>query len=67
MENEKNDNDILLITVKEACRITNIGRNTMLKLAKLKGFPALIFKRKILIDKNELPNWIRKNYGKWNT
>lgn len=67
MENEKNDNDILLITVKEACRITNIGRNTMLKLVKLKGFPALIFKRKILIDKNELPNWIRKNYGKWNT
>jgi excisionase family DNA binding protein len=56
-------NEPLLITVKEACNLMNIGRNTMLKLAKIKDFPALVFPHKILIDKNQLPIWIAKNYG----
>lgn len=61
----ESDCDPLLITIEEARKCLNLGRNTMLKLAKVKGFPALYFKRKILIDKNELPNWFRKNYGQW--
>ncbi len=55
----------ILISVSEACKYTNIGRNTMLKLVKMKGFPALIFAHKILIDKNQLPIWFSKNYGKY--
>lgn len=55
----------ILITVEEACKLMNIGRNTMLKLVKIKGFPVLIFPHKILIDKKELPNWISKNYGRF--
>ncbi len=52
-----------LITVEEACKLTNIGRNTMLKFVKMKGFPAIILPHKILIDKSMLPVWISKNYG----
>lgn len=56
-------NEPLLITVEEACKLTNIGRNTMLKFVKMKGFPAIILPHKILIDKSMLPVWISKNYG----
>lgn len=64
--NDKNEGvEKILISVEEACEITNIGRNRMLKLSKTKGFPAIIFKRKILIDRGELPNWVRRNYGQW--
>lgn len=57
----------LLITVDEACKCLNIGRNTLYKLAKLKGFPAIILPKKILIDRNQLPTWISKNYGTYRT
>lgn len=53
----------ILIGIKEAVKYTGIGRNTLLKLVKIKGFPALIFPHKILIDKNQLSTWISKNYG----
>ncbi len=55
----------LLITLKEAVKYTGIGRNTLLKLSKIKGFPALIFPHKILIDKLQLPIWLKQNYGKY--
>ena len=57
--------DTLLISVKEACKIIGIGRNSLLKMVRLRGFPAIILPGKILIDKSELANWIRKNYGKY--
>ena len=63
MDGKELEDDVILITIKEACRITNIGRNTMLKLSKTKGFPAFRFKRKKFIDRGELPNWIGRNYG----
>lgn len=53
------------IKISEACKYTNIGRNTMLKLAKMKGFPALISSKKILIDKEQLPIWLSKNYSRY--
>ena len=61
----KDNEEVLLIKVEEACKIMNLGRNTMLKLVKTKVFPAIISSHKILIDKQELPNWISKNYGKF--
>ena len=60
-----NENEPLLITVSEACSFLHIGRNTILDLVKLRGFPALVFPKKILIDRNQLPTWISKNYGKF--
>ena len=63
MGNEKLEDDVILISVSEACRITRIGRNTMLKLVKRKDFPVLKLKHKYLIDRMALPDWIRKNYG----
>lgn len=65
MIQQNNIDEPILIKIDEACKITNIGRNTMLKLAKMRGFPALIRPRRILIDKNQLPIWLTKNYGKF--
>jgi excisionase family DNA binding protein len=53
----------LLVSVAEAAKIMGVGRNTMLRFAKIKGFPALVLPHKILIDKSQLQNWISKNYG----
>lgn len=67
--NERISNDthdeLLLISVVEACELTGIGRNTMLKLSKQKGFPGIISKHKIRIDKNQLVDWLKKNYSKY--
>ena len=59
-----NDNqNTLLIGVEKAAKLMNVSRNTMLKLVKMKGFPALILPHKILIAPQALPDWIRMNYG----
>lgn len=65
IKREIQDDEPILIDVQEACKIMNLGRNTMLKLVKISGFPALRLPGKILIDKRELPDWIRKNYGQF--
>ncbi len=62
-KNEKNDDEPLLISIKEAVKLTGIGRNRLLKFVQQPGFPALRFPHKILIDKKGLPNWLSKNYG----
>ena len=60
---EENDDELLLISIDEAIKLTGIGRNRLLKFVRQKGFPALIFPHKILIDKKQLPVWLKKNYG----
>ena len=60
---EINDDDPLLISIEKAVQFTGIGRNRLLKFVRQKGFPALIFPHKILIDKKQLPVWLKKNYG----
>ena len=63
---ESNDNDMKLgITVDEARKMLGIGRNLMLQLVKLDGFPAVRFKRKIIINKELLPKWFAENYGQY--
>ena len=42
-----------------------IGRNLMLKLVKVNGFPAIRFKRKIIINGPKLQEWFDKNYGQY--
>lgn len=62
---ESNDNEQLGITVDEARKMLGIGRNLMLELVKVDGFPAVKFKRKIIINKELLPRWFAENCGQY--
>lgn len=53
------------ITVEEARKQLGIGRNLMLKLVKVDGFPAIRFKRKIIINGKKLQEWFDQNYGQY--
>lgn len=53
------------ISVDEARKILGVGRNLMLELVKLEGFPAVRFKRKIIINKELMIKWFAENYGKY--
>ena len=59
------ENTKLGLTVDEAREMLGIGRNLMLKLVKVKGFPAVRFKRKIIINKELLPKWFAENFGEY--
>jgi len=58
-----NNNEKIGITVDEAANLLGIGRSLMLKLVTVQGFPAIRFKRKIIINKNQLQKWFDENYG----
>ena len=51
------------ISVDEARKQLGIGRNLMLKLVTVPGFPAIRFKRKIIINGAKLQEWFDNNYG----
>lgn len=53
----------ILITVKDCSKLLNMSEKTVRKFTKIKGFPMIKLPHKILIDKNQLPTWISKNYG----
>lgn len=59
------ENTKLGLTVDEAREMLGIGRNLMLKLVKVKGFPAVRFKRKIIINRELLPKWFEENCGEY--
>ena len=59
------ENTKLGLTVDEAREMLGIGRNLMLKLVKVKGFPAVKFKRKIIINRELLPKWFEENCGEY--
>ena len=60
MSNNEEDERIG-ISIDEARKMLGIGRNLMLELVKLDGFPAVKFKRKIIVNKEMLPNWFTEN------
>lgn len=59
------ENERLGLTVDEARKMLGIGRNLMLQLVKVKGFPAVRFKRKIIINKELLPKWFEESCGEY--
>lgn len=61
--NEKDEFIKYGISVEEARKQLGIGRNLMLKLVTVPGFPAIRFKRKIIINGTKLQEWFDKNYG----
>jgi len=67
VENTNKETDYLKygITIDEARKMLGIGRNLMLKLVKVNGFPAIRFKRKIIINGPKLQDWFDKNYGQY--
>ncbi len=62
-ENERKEILKFGISVDEARKQLGIGRNLMLKLVTVPGFPAIRFKRKIIINGNKLQEWFDNNYG----
>ena len=56
MSNDE-ENERIGISIDEARKMLDLGRNLMLQLVKVKGFPAVRFKRKIIINKELLPKW----------
>ncbi|MBQ3413880.1 MAG: helix-turn-helix domain-containing protein [Clostridia bacterium] len=57
------ENNKIGISVDEAAKLLGIGKNLMLKLVTVEGFPAIRFKRKIIINKNKLQQWFDENTG----
>lgn len=57
------EHDKIGISVDEAAKLLGIGKNLMLKLVTVEGFPAIRFKRKIIINKNKLQQWFDENTG----
>lgn len=58
-----NNDNKLGISINEAAYLLGIGRNLMLKLVTVPGFPAIKFKKKIIINKNKLQQWFDENSG----
>lgn len=55
----KIEEEHILIGIEDACRLTGIGRNTMLDIVKMEGCPSIKFgKKKIYINKKQFIEWI---------
>ncbi len=65
MKNSISDTLRFGISVDEARKQLGIGRNLMLKLITVPGFPAIRFKRKIIINGAKLQQWFDENCGKY--
>lgn len=51
------------ITVKEFADLYNLGLNSAYIIVRSKDFPKINIGKKILIFKNELPEWFKKHQG----
>jgi len=58
-------NDKIGLTLKEASKLLGINEKLMSELTKVKGFPCIKFKRRIVINKNKLQSWFDANSGKY--
>ena len=64
MEKEK-----LSLTIDEAAEMMGVGRNMMLKIAKIDSFPAIQFEKKIIINKKQFVEWfdnVTATFAKYN-
>ena len=59
----QNNSEKLSLSIEEAAQLLGIGRNLMLKLVTIPGFPSIRFKKKIIINKNKLQPWFDENSG----
>ena len=49
------------LNIQEAAELLGISKQLMTELSKQKGFPCIRFKRRIVINRNELLEWLSKN------
>ena len=54
----------VMYTVDDIQRIFSIGRTKAYQLMCSSGFPAIRLNKKLLVSKEKLEEWIRKNSGK---
>ncbi|MDR0979040.1 MAG: helix-turn-helix domain-containing protein [Lachnospiraceae bacterium] len=57
-------NEKITLTVKETAKSLGICEELVRDLVKTNGFPAIHFKRKIIINKAGLLKWLDNNNGK---
>lgn len=57
----------LMLSVPEMAAALGISRSGAYELARSEGFPALRIGTRIVIPKDELREWIRRNMGKQET
>lgn len=53
------------INIKEASKMLGINEKLMSELTKVKGFPCIKFKRRVVINKLKLQEWFDKNCGRY--
>ena len=57
----------LMLSVPEMAAVLGISRAGACELARSEGFPALRIGNRIVIPKDELREWIKRNMGKQET
>ncbi len=53
------------LNIKEAADLMGISKNLMAELVKYPDFPCIKFKRRIVINKKMLQDWLDKNSGRF--
>lgn len=53
------------LNIKEASDLMGINVKLMSELTRIKGFPCIKFKRRIVINKLKLQEWFNDNSGKY--
>lgn len=51
------------INIEEAANMMGISKQLMAKLTKEVGFPCIKFQRRIVINKQLLPEWFKNHIG----
>lgn len=51
------------INIEEAAQLMGISKQLMTKLTKEIDFPCIKFQRRIVINKEQLPEWFKKHSG----
>lgn len=57
---EKNINEKEFLNIKEAGELLGVSKDTVSDLIKLKDFPSTKLKRRVLISKKGLLDWMRE-------
>ena len=58
-----NENEQIGINIEQAAKLMGISKQLMAKLTKETDFPCIKFQRRIVINKQLLPEWFKKHIG----
>lgn len=63
-EDYRQDNEIIMYSVKDIQRILHLGKNNVYKLIQLPNFPVIQIGKKYIIPKKEFEQWISNSLNK---